>query len=150
MAKRAVKKKPAMRLTRKKPVKTGRASGRVSFPGPNLQQLKKSTKVEIAALELAHMQDRMQNLENKLRVVTDEVVKLTTPPPEEYWITRQGEYIAVGEMEENHVRNALRMILRRRRERAARVKAQHGMSTHRERFEFMDWDDNRHGDHGDQ
>jgi hypothetical protein len=34
---------------------------------------------------------------------------------DEYWTTRDGRRIAVGEMTEEHVRNTLRMILRKRR-----------------------------------
>ena len=35
---------------------------------------------------------------------------------EEYWITRNGETIAVGDMDEDHVRNCLRMLIRRQEE----------------------------------
>ena len=35
---------------------------------------------------------------------------------EEYWTTKDGEKIAVGDMDEQHVRNALRMVLRKKRE----------------------------------
>lgn len=37
---------------------------------------------------------------------------------EEYWVTREGARIAVGSMSEEHVKNALRMLIRRDRERA--------------------------------
>lgn len=40
--------------------------------------------------------------------------------PDEVWTTRDGREIAVGDMEEQHVRNVLRMILRKRRERRER------------------------------
>jgi hypothetical protein len=36
---------------------------------------------------------------------------------DEMWTTQDGRKIAVGDMEESHVRNVLRMILRKRRER---------------------------------
>ena len=35
---------------------------------------------------------------------------------EEYWTTKDGKKIAVGDMDEQHVRNALRMVLRKKRE----------------------------------
>jgi len=35
---------------------------------------------------------------------------------EEYWITKNGEAIAVGDMDEDHVRNCLRMLIRRQEE----------------------------------
>ena len=35
---------------------------------------------------------------------------------EEYWETKDGRKIAVGDMEEDHVRNVLRLILRRKRQ----------------------------------
>lgn len=35
---------------------------------------------------------------------------------EEYWTMKDGTEIAVGDMEEEHVRNALRMVIRRHRE----------------------------------
>lgn len=37
---------------------------------------------------------------------------------DEIWTTRDGRKIPVGEMSEDHVRNALRMILRKRRKLA--------------------------------
>lgn len=41
--------------------------------------------------------------------------------PDEIWTTRDGRNVAVGDMDENHVRNALRMVLRRRREALAAI-----------------------------
>ena len=35
---------------------------------------------------------------------------------EEYWTTKKGERIAVGDMDEDHVRNCLRMLIRREEE----------------------------------
>lgn len=35
---------------------------------------------------------------------------------DEYWTTRDGRQIAVGDMTEQHAKNCLRMILRRNRE----------------------------------
>ena len=35
---------------------------------------------------------------------------------EEYWTTKDGRKIAVGDMTEEHLKNTLRMILRKRRE----------------------------------
>jgi hypothetical protein len=43
---------------------------------------------------------------------------------DELWTTRDGTQIAVGDMDEDHVRNALRMILRKWREQAQRDMAQ--------------------------
>jgi hypothetical protein len=34
---------------------------------------------------------------------------------EEYWETKDGKKIAVGDMKEDHVRNVLRLILRKKR-----------------------------------
>lgn len=42
---------------------------------------------------------------------------------EEYWTTREGKEIAVGEMEVEHLRNAMRMVLRKRRQTVARLEA---------------------------
>lgn len=36
---------------------------------------------------------------------------------EEFWKTREGELIAVGDLDVSHMRNILRMILKARRER---------------------------------
>ena len=33
---------------------------------------------------------------------------------EEYWITKTGEKIAVGDMDVNHLKNTLRLIIRKR------------------------------------
>lgn len=41
---------------------------------------------------------------------------------DEIWTTRDGRKIAVGDMEESHVRNALRMLLRARRKKAERLR----------------------------
>jgi len=46
------------------------------------------------------------------------------PPKDELWIARDGRRLLVGEMDEEHVRNALRMMLRARR-RAMQLKALH-------------------------
>ncbi len=35
---------------------------------------------------------------------------------DEIWITKDGKKISVGDMEESHVRNALRMVIRQMRE----------------------------------
>jgi len=35
---------------------------------------------------------------------------------EEYWTTKDGQKIAVGDMTDEHVRNTLRMIIRKARE----------------------------------
>jgi hypothetical protein len=40
---------------------------------------------------------------------------------DEVWTTRDGTRIAVGDMSEGHVRNALRMLLRKRRVRLAQM-----------------------------
>lgn len=40
---------------------------------------------------------------------------------DDIWTTRDGREIAVGDMDEDHVRNALRMVLRRRREKREQV-----------------------------
>jgi len=40
-------------------------------------------------------------------------------PPDEIWTMKDGTRIAVGDMEERHVRNALRMVLRQHRKRKA-------------------------------
>lgn len=40
---------------------------------------------------------------------------------DEIWTTRDGRKIAVGDMDEQHVRNTLRMILRNRRRMQERV-----------------------------
>lgn len=36
--------------------------------------------------------------------------------PDEWWVTREGRRMLVDKMSETHVRNTLRLILRRRRE----------------------------------
>jgi hypothetical protein len=36
-------------------------------------------------------------------------------PPDEVWVTKSGEQIKVRDMEEHHVRNALRVMLRWKR-----------------------------------
>jgi hypothetical protein len=46
-----------------------------------------------------------------------------TEPKEEFWTTCDGTRIAVGDMDEGHVRNALRMVLRNRRLRAGLLRA---------------------------
>jgi hypothetical protein len=43
------------------------------------------------------------------------------PKADEIWTTRDGQKIAVGDMDEQHVRNALRMILRARRKMARTI-----------------------------
>lgn len=48
-----------------------------------------------------------------------------SPYPDETWVTLDGRHLLVGEMDEAHVRNALRLVLRRRREVRAAMKA-HG------------------------
>lgn len=40
---------------------------------------------------------------------------------EEYWTKRDGTRIAVGDMDVEHLRNTLRMIIRKRRERVTRL-----------------------------
>lgn len=40
---------------------------------------------------------------------------------DEIWVTKDGRKIAVSDMSENHVRNALRMILRNARKKRERV-----------------------------
>jgi CRISPR/Cas system CSM-associated protein Csm2 small subunit len=42
---------------------------------------------------------------------------------EEYWTTLDGRRMAVGDMDDQHVRNALRMVIRRDRKRKARLDA---------------------------
>lgn len=42
--------------------------------------------------------------------------KLAKQHSDEYWLTKEGDAILVGDMEEHHVKNALRLILRRLRE----------------------------------
>jgi hypothetical protein len=37
------------------------------------------------------------------------------PPREEYWVKRDGTKIAVGDMDVEHLRNALRMVIRNKR-----------------------------------
>lgn len=39
----------------------------------------------------------------------------TTPAHDEVWITKEGREILVGHMDETHVRNTLRLLLRQRR-----------------------------------
>jgi septum formation topological specificity factor MinE len=41
-------------------------------------------------------------------------------PPDEIWKCQDGRLVAVGDMTEAHAKNALRMILRNRREQRAR------------------------------
>jgi hypothetical protein len=58
------------------------------------------------------------------------MAKKRNPAPvelnDEYWTTRDGRRIAVGEMNVEHLRNVLRMILRyRRREVAKLISTQH-------------------------
>ena len=36
---------------------------------------------------------------------------------EEYWRTKDGQLIAVKDMDDNHLRNVLRMLIRKERER---------------------------------
>ena len=50
---------------------------------------------------------------------------MVNPPPDEVWKTKDGREIKVGDMHEEHVRNALRLVLRRRRQGLAnpRLKA---------------------------
>jgi ABC-type sugar transport system ATPase subunit len=55
-------------------------------------------------------------------------------PPDEIWIMRDGTRIAVGDMEESHVRNALRLMLRNERRRQER-KAPHNR---KERYSALD------------
>ena len=43
------------------------------------------------------------------------------PPGEEYWTQLDGTKIAVGDMSITHLRNTLRLIIRRPRERAIRA-----------------------------
>ena len=43
------------------------------------------------------------------------------PGDDEVWTTGNGRRIRVGDMDEQHVRNTLRMILRNRRKRAAKL-----------------------------
>lgn len=43
--------------------------------------------------------------------------------PDEIWTTRDGRKLKVGEMEEAHVRDALRMVIRRARKREERARA---------------------------
>jgi hypothetical protein len=43
---------------------------------------------------------------------------------DEIWTTKDGRKIPVGEMDENHVRNALRMVLRRRRQLHERIESE--------------------------
>lgn len=52
------------------------------------------------------------------------------PEDDEVWTTRDGRELRVGEMTEDHVRNALRMILRNQRRR------------HRQRLELIAKDEN--------
>lgn len=42
---------------------------------------------------------------------------------DEVWTTRDGRKIKVGDMDETHLRNTLRLILRKRREMQERMKA---------------------------
>jgi hypothetical protein len=44
-----------------------------------------------------------------------------TTHTDEIWITKDGRKIPVGEMSEEHVRNALRMVLRMRRHAAKKI-----------------------------
>ena len=41
--------------------------------------------------------------------------------PEEFWTTRDGRTIPVGRLSPDHMRNILRMLLRRRRERLVKL-----------------------------
>lgn len=41
----------------------------------------------------------------------------SAPPGDEIWTTRDGRRLLVGEMDEQHVRDALRMVLRNARRR---------------------------------
>jgi hypothetical protein len=52
---------------------------------------------------------------------------LAPVPAEEYWTTKDGHRIAVGEMNESHVRNALRMVLRKVRRARQRQRLQEEM-----------------------
>lgn len=40
---------------------------------------------------------------------------MSAEPKEEFWTTRDGHRLAVGEMDLDHLRNVLRMVLRNRR-----------------------------------
>lgn len=53
---------------------------------------------------------------------------------EEYWTRRDGTKIAVGDMDVDHLRNALRMILRNRRERRVITSAKYDL----EKLHFPD------------
>lgn len=45
---------------------------------------------------------------------------------DEIWTTKDGRKIAVGDMDEQHVRNALRMVIRKRRESMAKLQQSPG------------------------
>jgi len=42
---------------------------------------------------------------------------------EEYWTTKNGDNLAVGDMDEEHVKHCLRMMIRRDRERQEKFAA---------------------------
>jgi hypothetical protein len=44
--------------------------------------------------------------------------------PDETWTTADGRVLAVGQMDEAHARNVLRMLLRKRRRRIERLRAE--------------------------
>lgn len=53
-----------------------------------------------------------------LHLLAREIIGGGTPARrEEYWVTRRGNAIAVGDMDIEHVRNTLRMLIRKRREK---------------------------------
>ena len=60
---------------------------------------------------------------------------------EEYWTTKDGKRIAVGDMDEQHVRNALRMVLRNRREERYDLAASDPLDW--EEPDWYEWDDIR-------
>jgi thioesterase domain-containing protein len=57
--------------------------------------------------------------------------------PDEIWTTLEGRKIAVGDMEESHVRNALRLILRQRRRKQAQLQAARALFEEFKKFAGM-------------
>lgn len=81
-----------------------------------------------------------------LGAVTYQAPPGEAPPDDEIWTMRDGTQIAVRDMDENHVRNALRMVLRKAREAQQR---QQFLQRSDLADDYASHDDNRYGDHGD-
>lgn len=74
-----------------------------------------------------------------------------TTMPEEFWTTKDGRRLAVGEMEEDHVRSVLRMILRNRRRLRAEIARKEAVQAllaslarrfdNGEDIDFIEWDE---------